>query len=151
MVERDPNWLAGQNKVDFFVKEQLKAHGLDIFVKYIEYLPHDEVIKEQRRSKVLLLLANDTKNAKGILTGKLFEYMATGVPILAVGPPDGDMAMVLAETAAGLISDFSDDAKLKEHIEKLFAGEIIASNVDKVNQYSRHELTKRLCTFLDKL
>jgi glycosyltransferase involved in cell wall biosynthesis len=136
-------------KVDFFVKEQLKAHGLDVFVKYIEYLPHDEVIKEQRRSKVLLLLANDSRNAKGILTGKIFEYMATGVPVLAIGPPDGDMARVLSETNSGLISDFDDEIKLKEHIEMLFRGEVIISNVGKVNQYSRHELTKKLCLMLD--
>jgi glycosyltransferase involved in cell wall biosynthesis len=138
-------------KVDFYVKQQIAGHHLEPYVKYIDYLPHDEVIVEQRKSKVLLLLANDTKNAKGILTGKMFEYIATGVPVLAIGPMDGDMATVLIETNAGLISDFNDEVLLRRNIEVLFSGQVIVPDPGAVNKYSRHELTKRLCQMLDEL
>lgn len=138
-------------KVDIYVKEQIEIYGLGSFVRKIDYLPHDEVIREQARSKVLLLLVNNTKNAKGILTGKLFEYMASGVPILAIGPPEGDLAAILDKTNSGLISDFDDAARLEKNILEYFKGESPSAREPEVNKYSRKELTKVLCGLLDNM
>lgn len=107
-------------KVDIFVKEQLEEFGLTQFVNKIDYLPHNKVIEEQQRSKLLLLLVNNTKNAKGILTGKFFEYMSAKVPVLAIGPVDGDLAKIINDTNTGLISDFTDEVNLKKKYSCLF-------------------------------
>lgn len=138
-------------KIDMYVKEQIKFYGLDRFVNKIDYLPHDEVIREQQRSRVLLLLVNNTKNAKGILTGKFFEYMASGAPILAIGPVDGDLAKIIHDTNSGLISGFDDEELLKKNIEAYFRGETITRNEVAISKYSRQELTRTLCTLLDRL
>lgn len=138
-------------KVDFFVKEQLEKYGLNSFVNKIDYLPHNEVIKEQQKSKVLLLLVNQTKNAKSILTGKIFEYLAAKVPILAIGPPDGDLADILKSTECGLISDFNDEIKLKENILSIYKGKVINFDKNKIARYSRRELTKELSGLLSAL
>jgi len=138
-------------KVDIFVKEQMELAGLSPFVHKIDYLPHNEVIKEQQRSKVLLLLVNQTKNAKGILTGKIFEYMAAHVPIIAVGPPDGDLAAILNKTGTGLISDFNDEAALEKNILFYFNNNLPGFNEAEINKYSRKELTRQLCVLLDEL
>lgn len=138
-------------KVDFYVKERIKKFGLEKFVRYIEYLPHAEVIEEQKRSRIVLLLVNNTKNAKGILTGKFFEYMVSGSPILAIGPTDGELAKILKETNTGLISDFEDEAMLKQHIMAWFNGGTMNRNESAVNRYSRLELTRKLCSILDSL
>lgn len=135
-------------KVDFFVKERIAANGLEQFVHKIDYLPHSEVIIEQQKSKVLLLLVNQTKNAKSILTGKIFEYLAAEVPVLAIGPPDGDLADVLKETECGLISDFNDESKLKENILALYNKKVINFDKNKIARYSRRELTKELSGLL---
>jgi glycosyltransferase involved in cell wall biosynthesis len=136
-------------KVDLYVKEQIQGFGLTRFVRKIDYLPHDQVIVEQQKSKVLLLLVNNTKNAKGILTGKVFEYMAVDSPILAIGPVDGDLADILNTTQCGYISDFEDFKTLKENIISLFAGHFPNKNKTEIKKYSRHELTARLCRTLD--
>lgn len=138
-------------KVDIFVKEQLETFGLTSFVKKIDYLPHDEVIVEQQRSRVLLLLVNNTKNAKGILTGKFFEYMISGSPILAIAPSNGDLANIMQQTNAGVISDFDDELTLKKNILSLFNGTNFSVNKTEVNKYSRKELTKRLCEIVGSL
>lgn len=138
-------------KIDIYVKEQIKTYGLNSFVKKIEYLPHDEVIKEQQRSRVLLLLVNNTKNAKGILTGKFFEYMASGAPILAIGPVDGDLAEIIHETNSGLISGFEDEEQLKKNIEAYFTGKTLTRSEAAIGRYSRKELTRKLCSVLDTL
>ena len=138
-------------KVDIFVKEQLENYGLINFVKKIEYLPHSEVIIEQQKSKVLLLLINNTKNAKDILTGKFFEYMASGSPILAIGPIDGELADIIKQTQTGLISNFEDEITLEKNILNLFVNQSIQTNGEEVIKYSREELTKKLCELLNEL
>ena len=138
-------------KIDLFVKEQLELFGLTSYVKKIDYLPHNEVIKEQQKSRVLLLLVNQTKNAKGILTGKFFEYMASGSPIIAIGPIDGDLAEILKETNSGLISDFSDAALLKQNLQNYFKEMFPKPNAEQVALYSRRELTRKLAEILNTM
>lgn len=138
-------------KVDIFVKDQIESFKLDGFVKKIEYLPHNEVIKEQQRSRVLLLLVNNTKNAKGILTGKFFEYMSSGAPILAIGPTDGDLAEIIHETNSGLISSFDDKESLKRNILAYFEGSYNKRNEEAILKYSRKGLTEKLCDLLNGL
>lgn len=138
-------------KVDFFVKEQIEIYGLSSFVRKIDYLPHDEVIKEQQKTKVLLLLVNQTKNAKSILTGKIFEYLAAQVPVLAIGPPDGDLADILNQTKSGLISGFNDENQLKKNILEFYNGKVINFDKNEIARYSRRELTKELSGVLNKL
>jgi len=138
-------------KIDIYVKEQIEKFGLTKYVYKIDYLPHNEVIFEQQKSKVLLLLVNNTKNAKGILTGKFFEYMIANVPVLAIGPKDGDLAKIMNETGVGLISDFNDEANLEKNILSLFNNEIGIRNEKAIANYSRKNLTKQLAEVLNNL
>lgn len=138
-------------KLDIVVKDSIEAYGLSSFVRKIDYLPHDKVIEEQQRSKVNLLLVNQTQNAKGILTGKFFEYLSAGAPILAIGPTDGDLADILKETKAGYISDFDDLKSLKKNILTLFESQVLLRNEAKIKDYSRKNLTKKLSEILNEL
>jgi glycosyltransferase involved in cell wall biosynthesis len=138
-------------KIDIFVKEDIEKFNLAGYVKKIEYLPHSEVILQQRRSRVLLLLVNNTKNAKGILTGKFFEYMAANVPILAIGPTEGDLAKIMKETNVGFMSDFEDSQTLKKNILQLFDGYAPSSIMNEVMKYSRKNLTKELAEILNEM
>jgi hypothetical protein len=114
-------------------------------------MPHNEVIEEQQRSRLLLLLVNDTKNSKGILTGKFFEYMASGSPILAIGPVDGELAKIMGETQCGRMSGFADELSLEKNILDYFNGAAQKLNVEEVKKYDRKELTKQLCELLTTL
>lgn len=138
-------------KLDIAVKESIELYGLSSFVNKIDYLPHDKVIAEQQRSRVNLLLVNKTPNAKSILTGKFFEYLSAGAPILAIGPPDGDLAKILNETKAGMISDFEDMTVLKKNILKLFNDPNLTRNEEEIKKYSRKNLTKKLAEILNNL
>ena len=138
-------------KIDINVIESIATYGLKDFVKKINYLPHNEVIKEQQKTKVLLLLVNQTKNAKGILTGKVFEYFAASVPILAIGPVDGDLAHIIKTTESGIISDFNDSENLKKNILELFAGKKMNFKTEEIKKYSRLALTKKLSELLNSL
>jgi glycosyltransferase involved in cell wall biosynthesis len=138
-------------KVDIHVREELDRLGLTPYVKYIAYLPHDAVIAEQQRSHVLLLLVNRSQNSKSIVTGKVFEYMISGRPVLAIGPLDGELAAILFRTNAGLISDFNDHSNLKANVLALFRGEYPPAIHAEIANYSRKALTARLANVLDGL
>ncbi len=141
-------------KTDFSVIEEAENNGLTANLNKIDYVSHKEVVNLQKSSQILLLLINNSANAKGILTGKFFEYLAAKRPILAIGPTDGDVAKVLEETSAGLIVDFEDEARTKEIVKQLYnkfkSGNLeVASN--SIEKYSRKALTKQLAEVLDGL
>ena len=140
--------------MDHSVSRSLKEADLDNFVNHIDYLPHREAVNVQRRSLVLLLLVNQTPNAKGILTGKLFEYMCSGRPILAIGPPDGEAAEALGETGTGQVVDFNERDTLKKVILEYYRQyregklKLHARNLER---YSRKSLTGEMAGVFDEL
>ncbi len=141
-------------KVDFNVKQSLDKNGLLQYTEFIEYLPHDEVIKVQQRSQVLLLILNNTQNAKGILTGKLFEYMSAKRPVLCIGATDGDAAEIVSSTETGITCNFDDGNKMKQsisHFYQLYKSGGLTINANGVERYSRKSLTEKLVEHLNYL
>ena len=143
--------LIGQ--VDNSVIESIKRNNIEKLVEIVPYIPHNHVIEEQAKSDVLLLFVNNTPNAKGILTGKIFEYMASGRPILCIGPEDGDSARILSETQTGITVDFNDKEKMKsvilDYISKFQENQLITERKEAVEKYSRRNLTKEFVKILN--
>lgn len=139
-------------KVDFSVLEDIQSYGLQEQLLKIDYLSHSEAIAKQNSSQVLMLLINQSGNAKGILTGKFFEYLAAKRPILAVGPTDGDAAVVLNETGAGVMVDFADEQAAKPAILKYYnqyKKGALSVQSESVERFSRRSLTGELAGLLD--
>ena len=137
-------------KVDYQVKESIKKAGLESYLELIPYLPHDKAIAEQQKSHVLLLLVNNTPNAKGILTGKIFEYMSSKTPIVGIGPVDGDAANILNKTNAGIMVDYQDKSGLKSAIKSILNGEFTTAN-STIAAFSREALTADLVAAIEDL
>jgi glycosyltransferase involved in cell wall biosynthesis len=141
-------------KVDFSVLEDIRNNGLEDQLLKIDYLSHSEAIAKQESSQVLLLLINNSGNAKGILTGKFYEYLAAKRPILGVGPTDGDAAQVLHETGGGVMVGFSDEIATKKVIldyYKLYKSNSLIIKTESVEKYSRKSLTEQLAILLNLL
>ena len=141
-------------KVDYSVVEEINENNLkDNFVK-IDYLPHNEAIAKQMSSQVLLLLINQTNNAKGIVTGKLYEYLAARRPILGIGPTNGEVSEILTSTQAGEMIDYDDAKKMKETIVQYYEqykNHSLTVPTDSVEKFSRKNLTHDLANLLDSL
>lgn len=137
--------------VDYSVTESIEAAGLGNYVNKISYVPHNEVVKIQQQSQVLLLLINDTPNAKVILPGKFFEYMAARRPILCIGPRDGDAAEVILETNAGYVSEKDDKESIRKAINELYSRFRTGKNIvdsKGIARFSRESLTGRMAECL---
>ena len=145
--------LVGQ--LDQSVIENLKAVGLIDNTEIIPYIPHNEIQQIQQSSQVLLLLINNTPNAKGILTGKLFEYLASGRPILCIGPEKGDAARIIKETHAGITIDFENKEKIKMVVKDLYQKYLdhnLPNNVNiEIERYSRKALARDYGRLLDRI
>jgi len=140
-------------KADLEVTKAIEKHGLEKQLEKPGYLAHEEAIRYQQKSQVLLLAINNSPNAKGILTGKVFEYMASRRPMIVIGPTDGEIARVMSETGAGLVSDFDDSVLLKEHVRsyyKEYKNDRLEANSQDVEKYSRRELTRSLSKVLNR-
>ena len=141
-------------KTDHAVLESLEKHNLQQYLEKTEYLPHDEVVKKSMSTQVLLLLLNNTPNAKGIMTGKFYEYLAAKRPIICIGPEDGEAAKTLEETAAGKVVGFEDKQKmksiLKEYFEKYQQNNLKVESAS-IENYSRRKLTSRFAELLDEI
>ena len=133
-------------KLDYSVMESVEEFGLKDKFEQIEYVPHNQVKDYLFASDLLYLPLNNTPNSKGILSGKFFEYLATGKAILGIGHPQGDAAEIMQETDAGIIVGFSDKKTLKQYLLKEFETRKDMSNIDisKRRKYSRRSLTKNL-------
>lgn len=144
--------LVGQ--VDQSVVSAITENNLQDNTEFIPYMPHDQVFQLQQTSQVLLLLINNTPNAKGILTGKLFEYLASGRPILCIGPEDGDAARIITEAHAGQTVNFDDKDKMKVVIHKLYKGwtenGLTSNGSTDIERYSRKALASEYVRLLDK-
>lgn len=138
-------------KFDLSVLESLQQHQLESYLHKIDYLPHNEVIKFQQQAQLLLLIINDTPNAKGILTGKFFEYLAAARPILCIGPTEGEAAVILNNAKAGTVVNYSDVVQMKtvlmDYYHQYKKG-ALSVNSSGIEQYSRKNLTKQLVEVL---
>lgn len=140
--------------VDLTVGQQLEQNGLTSFVQQHAYVPHQQIVAEQQRAAVLLLLLNHTPNARGILTGKIFEYLASGRPVLAIGPEDGDVARLLEQSGSGIICGFTDRQKIRQALLQLWqrhGTNPAAAVTAAVQQYSRRNQARRVAELLDEL
>ena len=140
-------------KIDDAVIQDLKVFDHNT-IETIPYLDHKDVSKYQASSQVLLLSINEVPSAKGIITGKIFEYLQAKRPILAIGPEDGDAAMILKNTNAGTIVGFKNKTVLKATILNLYKdykeGVLFVKSIN-IEQYHRKNITSQLAEVIKKV
>ena len=89
---------------DFRTADREWAAGIMDRVELIPFASHRRALELERDSEALLLLIPEAGGrGRGILSGKVFEYLAAGRPILALVPPDGAAADLIRETGAGVV------------------------------------------------
>ncbi|TVP45105.1 MAG: glycosyltransferase [Mongoliibacter sp.] len=138
-------------KVSEDVKEYINDDiWLSKHVSFEGYVSHQKVFEFYKNSQLLLLILTDTKNAKGNIPGKLFEYMATGRPILALGDPEGDSAIILKESGSGKVFAHDDLKGISKYLNE-FQKPVTFIQSEKITSYSRRNLTAQLVQLLDKL
>ena len=115
------------------------------------YISHSDAVMQQRQSQMLLLIEIDSEDTKSIIPGKLFEYMVSGRPIIAIGPKGSDFAEIITNTNTGTFFNYTEKEKLKQTILSdyhTFLEGKLKVNAAGLEQYSRRKLTERLAALL---
>lgn len=140
--------------VDDKIIETIKKYKLDHFTEIPGCISHNKAIEIQCLSSILILPINLVGNFKGILTGKIYEYIASRKPILAIGPIDGEVSLILKETKSGQLFDYNDVEgiynfildKYKKFISKNI---LINDNNTNINKYSRKHMAYKYSKIIE--
>lgn len=159
LIQADPVWknelrLVFVGRVGKPIQKKLEAPIFSGMIQQIPYVTHRESIAYLLRSDLLLLIIDDAPANKGILTGKLFEYLGARRPILALAP-EGNAADLIRQTRAGFIVQPKNISLIKELLidirKKWKAGQLTDGIFDetKINVLDRRQLTAQLAKILD--
>ncbi|WP_299184228.1 glycosyl transferase family 1 [uncultured Chryseobacterium sp.] len=141
-------------RVDDKILSSLENSGLKGHIRNLGYLSHDKAIEEMSKSNLLLITNFPNQSSKGIIPGKIFEYLASGKLIVSFGPDEADVSKILDETKAGKHFGYDDLEGVKAFILEKFdlwkSGNLLENNQN-IEQFSRKNLTKKLAEILNQL
>ena len=141
--------LIGQTNDNVF--KEIQENELDQNLIYHDFLPHKEAIELMLKSTLLLLPINDSPNVMGVLPGKMFEYLAMKIPILAIGPEKADFKYIIESTGAGYVFNFDDSENLHDFIFNFFI-EFLENKIkfksDSIEKYSRKNQSEKFIEIL---
>ena len=133
------------------VLETISQFELNKYLNNLGYVSHNVAIAHQRKSQVLVLIEINSEDTKSIIPGKLFEYMVSNRPIIAIGPQDSDFAEIITSTNTGVFLTYSEKMKLKSVIldfyNQFLEGKLQSNGVG-LQKYSRKSLTKELAQLI---
>ncbi|WP_333601339.1 glycosyltransferase family 4 protein [Flavobacterium sp.] len=129
------------------VLDTISEFKLNHYVENLGYVSHQEAVAHQRKSQVLLLIEIDSEDTKSIIPGKLFEYMVSERPIIAIGPEGSDFAEIITSTNTGVFFTYDEKEKLKALLLKYYQeyqNQNLKAHAVGLQQYSRKSLTEQL-------
>jgi glycosyltransferase involved in cell wall biosynthesis len=135
------------------VLETITQFGLNPYLNNLGYVSHADAIAHQKKSQALLLIEIDSEETRSIIPGKLFEYMVSGRPVIAIGPIHSDFEEIISHTNTGVFLHYSEKEKLKnvilDYYNQYLEGKLKSNGVG-LQKYSRKSLTKELVELLSK-
>jgi glycosyltransferase involved in cell wall biosynthesis len=138
-------------RIDDKILHSIENSSLKNHILNLGYLAHGKAVEEMENSNLLLITNFPNESSKGIIPGKIFEYLASGKQILSFGPDKADVAKILKETQAGKHFSYQDTETVKKFIlEKfeLWKNGSSLENTQHIEQFSRRNLTRQLTEIL---
>ena len=136
------------------ILERIRSSPAAALFEIVPYVPHRESLAYLLASDYALLLIDDAPVNRGILTGKLFEYIGSGVPILALAP-EGDAADLIRHYGLGFVVPPKDEGKIAELLLELLrrgkpcrCGVAGISAAEARARFERRALTRELAEIL---
>ena len=135
------------------VLDTIASFQLNEYIQNLGYVSHQEAVEHQRKSQVLLLIEINSTATKSIIPGKLFEYMVSERPIIAIGPEGSDFAEIITTTNTGFFFTYDEKEKLKALLLKYYQeyqNQNLKVHAVGLQQYSRKSLTQQLVQILNR-
>lgn len=160
-LKSDGRVAADQVTVDFYGSRVDAAQKLaqddrfKPFIRIMGHVPLEEALSAQCGADLLLLLESPAPEAQGVLTGKLFEYMAAGRPILGIGSlPEYEIGRVLEVSGTGATFGPQNYSDLPEIIQDSMSGDGLVRSFDpkieNILKFSRKKIALELFVHIEK-
>lgn len=118
----------------------------------IPKVAHEEAIRMSTTETDVLVMMHPS-GRKGVYSGKVFDYLASNKPILALYDPNDVVGELIAETKAGFVVDESDHEGIKDAIIKCYEiwknQEVLPRDWNKIKQYTRRNQTQILLNYME--
>ena len=140
-------------RLDDKILQKIESSTLKNNLTNLGYQTHDVALKHMQDSTVLLMTNFPQESSKGIIPGKIFEYLATGKTILSFGPKDADVEKILNETKAGKHFGYDEKENLKKFILESYQNwksGTLNQNAENIEQFSRKNLTQKLVDLMNE-
>jgi len=135
------------------IKNEIMEIGLN--AEFIPTVPHNQVNKYQVNADLLLLVIPNVKDSIGILTGKLFEYLASGNNILCIGPESSDTARIIQNCNIGQTFERDKKQAIADYIERevnaFHENTSIVVNREEIEKFSREKQAGTIKAVIDQL
>lgn len=132
-----------------------RPYGLEHILAQTGYLSHRDALLSNLNADLLLLLVGDGAKFRHVFTGKFFDYLRSGRPILALAPKDGAVDRVLRESGHGETYLSTEIPKIKAMILREYrkwkrgeVPELLHSPV--IERFERKTLTRQLADVLER-
>jgi glycosyltransferase involved in cell wall biosynthesis len=129
------------------VLQSIREHNLEAYLQQVPYVSHARALEMQRQAQVLLLLEIDADQTRGIIPGKLFEYMAASRPVLAIGPTGWEAGELLEQCGCGAAFEYGDREAIESRIMawyRAYQKGTLEVKAEGISRYHRRALTERL-------
>lgn len=146
--------FAGRSSKEYW--DLAKKYGLEGILVEHGYVSHHQAIEILVNSSCLLLIIGKGDRSNSVYTGKIFEYMASGVPIIATVPQEGASAKLIKDSRTGVVADTEDVDSIKEAVLRQYRSWkahslAVDTDWDIVNNYSRKKQTMQLADIFNEL
>lgn len=142
----------GEVNSDFknYVRKHPSAERITSFTGTVS---HRTLLQFYGSSSLLLIVLYGYKDAEGFMPGKLFEYIATGLPVVGIGPEEGDAAWLLNECKCGRMFDPAKKREISEYVLSVYdrwkSGSSSKNASPPDSRYSRRSVTGQLVQILE--
>lgn len=139
---------------EYWFDKNVEKYGLKRIVNHYGIVPRKIALEKQRESQILLLLLWDNPDELGVYTGKVFEYLSSQRPILALGSSNGSVVKeLLEETSAGFYASSVEDIKefIKKSYDEYEFNNFVSYNSDMIEKYSQREMARKFAEILNDI
>ncbi len=127
----------------------LAASDLAELVRFVGWLDRPRVLALQRAADALLVVTEGS-GRRSVATGKLFEYLAAGRPILVLGD-ETEAARLVTEAGAGFAASVSDPAAVAAALERLLRDPPGPASAEAIRKYSYAVLAGRVAAAIERV
>ena len=140
---------------DSYVESLVRDFEIPDITEFTGFIPHRASLEYQVNSSLLLIVLRESEANPGLVPGKVYEYLGSRTPILAIMPSDYEAARIIRDSEAGTIVGESDEAGIERCILDSYAayksGDDISNRNNDISAYERRAGARRLAELFSDL